>query len=111
MTRERSFASYPRGTLPPIHIPYLLGGGDLVADALGGDLAFELGEGEEDIEGQSTHGRGGVELLGHRDEGDLMGIEDLDDLGEVGQRPGEAIDLVDHDHVDLPGFDVGKEAL
>jgi hypothetical protein len=40
-----------------------------------------------------------------------MGIEDLDDLGEVGQRPGEAIDLVDHDHVDLPGFDVGKEAL
>ena len=50
---------------------------------------------------------GGVELLGDRDEGDAAGVEHLDDLGEVGQRPGQAVDLVDHDDVDLAGADVG----
>src|ERR1700687_692287 len=31
------------------------GGCNLVADALGGDLPFELGKGQEHIEGQSPH--------------------------------------------------------
>ena len=78
----------------------LLGGGDLVANALGGDLALELGEGQQHVERQPAHGGGGVEGLGDRDERHLMGIEQLDQLGEVGQRAGQAIDLVDHDDVD-----------
>ena len=54
---------------------------------------------------------GGVEGLGDGDERHLMGVEELDQLGEVGQRAGQAIDLVDHDDVDLAGADVGEQPL
>ena len=46
------------------HAP-LFGGGNLVADALGRDLPLELGEGQQHIEGQPSHRRRGVELLGN----------------------------------------------
>jgi Cu2+-exporting ATPase len=36
---------------------------ELVADALADDLPLELGEGQENVEGQATHRRGGVEGL------------------------------------------------
>ncbi len=78
------------------------GGGDLVADALAGDLALELGEGQQDVEGQPAHRGGGIELLGDGDERDALRVEQLDDLGEVGQRAGQPVDLVDHDDVDAP---------
>jgi hypothetical protein len=42
----------------------LLGGGDLVPDPFTRDLALELGKGQQDIEGQASHGCRGVELLG-----------------------------------------------
>ena len=45
-------------------------GGDLVADFLAGDLALELGEGQQHVEGKSPHAGGRVEGLGHRDKGD-----------------------------------------
>ena len=45
---------------------------------------------------------GDIELLGHSDERDAAGIEDLDHLGEIRQRAREAIDLVDHDRIDQP---------
>ena len=38
-----------------------LGGGNLVPDPLGGDLALELGEGEQHVQGQSPHRGGSVE--------------------------------------------------
>jgi hypothetical protein len=38
-------------------------------------------------------------------------IEQLDQLGEVGERAGEAIDLVDHHGVDIAGPDIGQEIL
>src|SRR5438874_1199253 len=41
-----------------------LRGGNLVSDALPGHLALELGEREQDIEGQPPHRCGGIELLG-----------------------------------------------
>ena len=84
---------------------------DLVADALAGHLTLELGEGEQDVEGEAAHGGGGVELLGDADEGDGVAVEDLDQLGEVHQRPAQPIDLVDHHHVDMPGLDVGEQPL
>jgi hypothetical protein len=43
----------------------------------------------------------GVEGLGHRDEGDAMLIEQLDQLGEVGEGTGQPINLVDDDDVNL----------
>ena len=48
------------------------------------------------------HRGGRVELLSDRDERHALGVEDLDDLGEVGQRAGQPVDLVDDDDVDLP---------
>ena len=42
----------------------------------------------------------GVELLGDGDERDPMLVEQLDELREIGERAGQAIDLVDDDDVD-----------
>ena len=40
-----------------------------------------------------------------------MGIEQFDQFCEVGQRSGEAIDLVDDDDVDLAGSDIVQKPL
>src|SRR6266571_8654444 len=69
------------------------------------DLPLELGEGEEHIEREPPHAGGRVEGLRHRDEGDPVLVEQLDQLGEVGKRSGEPVDLVDHHDVDLAGPD------
>ena len=47
----------------PSTCPLNLGGGDLVADALAGDPALELGEAQQQIERQPAHAAGGVECL------------------------------------------------
>ena len=54
---------------------------------------------------------GGVERLGHRDEGDAVGVKQLHELGEVGERPGQAIDLVDDHNVDPALSDVSEQLL
>ena len=82
---------------------------DLVPYPLGGQFPLELGKGEEHVEGQPSHGRGGVELLGDGHKGDRSGIKGLDQLGEVGQRTGEAVDLVDDHDVDPAGLDIGQQ--
>jgi hypothetical protein len=38
-------------------------------------------------------------------------VEQLDQLGEVGERAGEAINLIDHHDGDLVGPDIGQEVL
>jgi hypothetical protein len=101
----------PQGQRPAHPHPLGLAGGDLVADALAGDLAFKLREGQQHVEHQPAHRGGGVELLGDGDERHLVALEDFDQPGEVGQAPGQAVDLVDHDDVDLAGLDVGQQAL
>jgi hypothetical protein len=72
----------------------LLGGCNLVPDALRSNFPFELSKGQENVEGQASHGRRGIELLGDRDKRDAMSIEQLDQFGEVGERTGQAVDLV-----------------
>ena len=89
----------------------LLRRGDLVADALAGHLPLKLGKGEQDIEGQPPHARGGVELLGDRDEGDAPRIEGFHDLGEVEQRACQTVDLINDHHVDLGVGDIGEKSL
>jgi hypothetical protein len=59
----------------------------------------------------SPHTGGGVERLGYRDERCPGSIEDIDDLGEVGEGAGQAVDFVDDDDIDLTRMDVGKELL
>src|SRR5216684_7290686 len=100
---ERGYAPDPQ--------PLALGGCDLVADTLGGDLPLELGERQQDIERQPPHRGRGIELLGDRDEGHAMTIEQLHELSEVGQRAGQPIDLIDDNDVNLPGPDVSQQPL
>ena len=40
-----------------------------------------------------------------------MGIERLDQLGKVGKRAGQAIDLIDDDHVDPSRLHVNEQLL
>ena len=54
---------------------------------------------------------GGVEGLGDADEGDAVAVEHLDQPGEVHQRAGQPVDLVDDHDVDPAGLDVGHQAL
>jgi hypothetical protein len=49
--------------------------------------------------------------LSDRHEGDLMLVQQFQDAGEVEQRPGEPIDLVGHDTVDLAASNIGQELL
>src|SRR4029077_11967685 len=95
-----------RRAAPPT--PLLLRGGDLVADALADDLALELREGQQNVEGQAPHRGCRVELLRHRHEGGTPGIEDLYNLGKIGERAGQPVDLVDNDGVDPPGREVSQ---
>ena len=89
----------------------LLAGGELVADALGGQLALELREREEDVQHHPSHRVRGIDLLCDGHEGRAVFLEDLDQLSEVEQRSRQAINLVDHDDVDLACADIVHEAL
>jgi hypothetical protein len=51
------------------------------------------------------------ELLGDRDKGHVVLIEQLHELGEVCQRPGQAVDLIDDDDFDLPAANIPQQSL
>lgn len=59
----------------------------------------------------STHGRGGVDCLGHRNEGAACGVKALHKFCKVGQRTGQPVDLVDHHHLDVTRVNIVKQAL
>ena len=46
-----------------------------------------------------------------RDERDVVLVEDLDDPGEVDERAGQPVDLVDDDHVDAAALDIAQQPL
>src|SRR3981081_3955415 len=52
-----------------------------------------------------------VALLRHRHEGGTARIEDLDNLGKIGERAGQPVDLVDNDGVDPPRREVSQQLL
>ena len=89
--------------------PLLLRGGDLVPDPLGRDLALELGKGQKHVQRQPSHGRRSVESLRDRHEGTFCCFKPFDQLREIRQRAGQTVDLVDDNHVDPSGVDVGEE--
>ena len=39
------------------------------------------------------------------------GVEDLDNLGKIGERAGQPVDLVDDDGVDPPRLNIGEQLL
>src|SRR5690606_31263996 len=85
-------------------------GRDLVAYPFGDDLALELRERQQDVEGQPAHAVGSVERLGHADERGTRAVEDLDDLREVRETAREPVDLVDDDDIDPVLADVIKQS-
>jgi len=91
--------------------PFLFRGGDLVADALADDLALKLRKGQQDVQGQAPHRGRRIELLRHRNEGAAPLIEDLDDLGKIGERAGQPVDLVDDNRIDPTRRNVGEQPL
>jgi hypothetical protein len=40
-----------------------------------------------------------------------MGVEDLDQLGKIGERAGQSVDLVDHDDIDPARPHLGEQCL
>src|SRR5690349_14994699 len=88
--------------------PHALGlrGRNLVTDALAGDLALELGEGEKHVQRQASHAACRIELLGYADERDAARIQPLDNLGEVRERSRQPINLVDDNNIDPAAIDV-----
>lgn len=77
----------------------------------GNHLALELRKREQHVERQSPHAGRGVERLRDRDERNQMLVEKLDELGKIGERSGQPVDLVDHDDVDLAGSDLREKLL
>jgi hypothetical protein len=53
----------------------------------------------------------GVELLRYGNKGRAFGVEDLDDLGKIGERAGQPVDLVDDDGVDPSCSNIGEQLL
>src|SRR3984893_1828226 len=88
-----------------------LRGRDLVTHPLADHLALELGKGEQHIEGEPAHAGSRVERLGDRHERNSVLIEQFDQLSEIGERAGKAINLIDHHDGDLAGPDIGQEVL
>src|SRR5690606_5947027 len=62
-------------------------------------------------EREPADGVGGREVLRDRDERGARDVEALHHFGEVQERSAEAGDLVNDDHVDLAGVDVGEQPL
>src|SRR5262245_13678475 len=88
-----------------------LRGRNLVAHPLADDLALKLRKREQNVEREPAHAGGGVEGLGDRHEGHAVLVEQLDQLGEVGEGAGETVDLIDHNDGDLAGPDNGQKLL
>src|SRR3989440_6559244 len=100
---QRHIAAHPHALL--------LRGGDLVADAFTGDLALELGKGQQHVERQAPHRARRVELLRHRNERHTLCVEELDQPGKIGERAGQPVDLVDDHDVDPAGPDIADQIL
>jgi hypothetical protein len=81
----------------------------LFAHALTDEFALELSEREQDVQRQPPHAGGGIELLGDRDERHRMLVEQLHELGEIGQRSGQPVHLVDDDDIDLSATEVAQQ--
>jgi hypothetical protein len=48
-------------------------------------------------------------LLRDRYERDAAAVKDLDELGKIGERSRQPVDLVNDDHIDLAGFRCAQE--
>src|SRR5271155_1182457 len=110
-TRRRSRTSYPSGTMPPIHMPFCL-------------EAATLSRIRSPVTSRSNCAKDSKTLSVRRPievvvlnccvtatKGNLACVEDLDHFGEVGQRSGQAVDLVDDHDIDQFLADVFEQTV
>jgi hypothetical protein len=64
---------------------FALRSSDLVPNTFSPHLPLKLRKGQKHIEGQSSHGGRGIELLRDRHKANTLFVELFDDLGEVSQ--------------------------
>ena len=76
---------------------------DQLADEIQTQIDLET---QENIERQTSHGAGRIERLCYGYERGIPFVEPLDDLGEVSERAGEPVDLIDDHHVNPALVDV-----
>src|SRR5271169_6177444 len=107
MTSLRSCTRYPSGGTPPIHIPFFF-------------EAAILSRMRSPMTSRSNCAKDNRTLRVRRPievvvlnccVTETNRVEDLDDLGEIGERAGQPVDLVDDHDIDAPRRDVGEQPL
>jgi hypothetical protein len=89
----------------------LLGGRNLVPNALARHFAFKLGKRQQDVQGQATHRACGIKLLGYGDEGYFASIEPFNDPGKICKGAGKTINFINNQGVYFAGINVFEHAL
>jgi hypothetical protein len=68
-----------------------------------------LGEGQQYVQRKPAHRSRRVEVLSDGNKADLVRVEDLNDLSEIGERASETIHFVDNHRIDLTRPNVIQE--
>src|ERR1700750_1775537 len=100
MTSLWSRTPYPSGGTPPIHIPFFFEAAILSRMRSPMTSRSNCAKDNKTLRVRRPIRGRGVELLRHRNKGRTPGIQDLDDLGKIGDRAGQPVDLVDDQGVD-----------
>jgi hypothetical protein len=82
-----------------------------ITGVLANDLALPLADTGEDGHHQAPGGGGRVERLLQAHQGGVAPLEALHEPVEVGNAAGEAVELIDDDHLHLVGVDQGERDL
>lgn len=100
---ERRIAADPQPVLPHHH--------SFVAHAVAGDLALELGEGQEHVPDQPAHAVARIEILGDRDEQDSVTLEEIHQPDEIEKGAADPVELVDDDDLDEAILDIRDQLV
>src|SRR6516225_1780797 len=111
MTSLRSCTRYPRGGTPPIHIPFFFEAA--ILSRMRSPMTSRSNCAKDN---RTFNVKRPIEVVVlnccvTETKRRAPGVEDLDDLGKIGERAGQPIDLVDDHDVDPPRGDVGKQLL
>src|SRR6516164_744981 len=110
-TSLRSSARYPSGGTPPIHMPFFFEAAILSRMRSPMTSRSNCAKDSSTFKVKRPHRGCRVELLRHRNKRCASRIENLDDLGEIGERAGQPVDLTDDHGIDPPRGGVGEQAL
>ena len=110
MTSLWSCTPYPSGGTPPIHIPFFF------EAAILSRMRSPMTSRSNCARIQTSRVKRPIEVVVlnccvTETKDALSRIEDLDDLGKIGERAGQPVDLVDDDGIDPPRRDVREQLL